>query len=135
VAVRPLPAALPLVTALLDVCDSDSSFRSSLRRLDFVLARVLTQGTQRYDQRAWGSQVPLGDRGKGWRFAARPDYIPDWLPSKRTHRLSRLNPGMQTGLVAVAQAIGGSCEKSVNIGNILGLSPVYMNAREHGALD
>jgi hypothetical protein len=63
-AIRPLPTSLPLVAALLDVFDSYSPSRSSLRRLDFVPASVLTRGTQRYDQRPWRPGVPLGDRGR-----------------------------------------------------------------------
>jgi len=39
---------------------------------------------------------------------------------------------MRISLAAVAVAIIGSCEKPLTFGNILGPSPVYMDASKHG---
>jgi hypothetical protein len=54
-----------LVTALLDVFDSNSSFRSFLRRLGFLLAGILTRGAQGDDQRANRYQWEIGEETGG----------------------------------------------------------------------
>src|SRR6516164_450431 len=47
-------------------------------------------------------------------------------------RGGRLNPVMRISLAVVAGVIIGSCEKPLTFRNILGPSPVYMDAGKHG---
>src|SRR5271156_5825490 len=92
VAFRPLPASLPLVAAPLDVSDSGDSFCSFLRRLDFLLAGVLTGRTSRDDEGTCGRRIPMGGRGRVRRTFASAGNVLIRLPAGRIGRIWRLNP-------------------------------------------
>src|SRR5271156_2295290 len=91
VAFRPLPASLPLVAAPLDVSDSGDSFCSFLRRLDFLLAGVLTRATSRDDEGTYGRRIPMGGRGKVRRTVAGAGYVLSRMPTVCIRRIRRLN--------------------------------------------
>src|SRR5271155_1831908 len=97
-AIRALPASLPLVAAPLDVFDSGDSFRSLLRRLDFLLEGVLTRGTSRDDKGTCDQLIPMGDRGRVRRTGATAGYVFNWLPAECLRRIRRLNLRTQTSL-------------------------------------
>ena len=83
--------SLPLVAAPLDVFDSGDSFRSFLRRVDFLLEGLLAGRASRDDKRTCDKRLSMGDRREVRRTIASPSYVLSRLPAECIRRIRRLS--------------------------------------------
>src|SRR5579863_8990516 len=76
-----LDPSVPMVAALLDVCNSDCSVRGAVRWSGFLPSHLSAAGTARDHRKTDGERIPVGGRRAFGSPQYGSDYLPYWLPS------------------------------------------------------